>query len=505
MTKYELIRLCKEGDKGAMEILYSTYSMRMMSIIRKYVSDKKASEDILHDGFIVIFTNLEKLKDENSFEFWMGSIMRNISLKYLERLDLFSMLEEDIDIIDVPDTNDILTYEELDAIIEKLPNGYKTIFRLAVLENKSHKEISEILGIKPSTSASQLYHAKVLLRKLITDYRTKYYALLIILIAQFVYQYLDNMEDTHISSTQPQIATQANKAIHPNTINIQINKKLELSNSLKRKQTNKEFGIASSCVVSQSIYPDTMQSISDISDVCKDATHTDEIGITDSIKSPINQSGKLLNPGIKYSQSILNKKEWNISMAYTTTYSSTTKSSSFNDNGIISTQPLQTDYHYDIPLTLGITLDRRLNSSISLSTGISLTYQKGYINYKLEDRYAKSDFNNYYLSIPVGINYNMVNTKHFSGYIPCKFGIDIPIETKTQTSNPLYLNLPQQKGLTPQLFISSGIGIGYRVSERFDVYIEPSIKYYLNKSPEPSIWEGKRFEFNLPVGLRYSW
>lgn len=144
MTKYELIRLCKEGDKGAMEILYSTYSMRMMSIIRKYVSDKKASEDILHDGFIVIFTNLEKLKDENSFEFWMGSIMRNISLKYLERLDLFSMLEEDIDIIDVPDTNDILTYEELDAIIEKLPNGYKTIFRLAVLENKSHKEISDL-------------------------------------------------------------------------------------------------------------------------------------------------------------------------------------------------------------------------------------------------------------------------------------------------------------------------------------------------------------------------
>lgn len=99
----------------------------------------------------------------------------------------------------------------------------------------------------------------------------------------------------------------------------------------------------------------------------------------------------------------------------------------------------------------------------------------------------------------------MINTKHFSGYIPCKFGIDIPIETKTQTSNPLYLNLPQQKGLTPQLFISSGIGIGYQVSERFDVYIEPSIKYYLNKSPEPSIWEGKRFEFNLPVGLRYSW
>lgn len=505
MTKYELIRLCKEGDKGAMEILYSTYSMRMMSIIRKYVSDKKASEDILHDGFIVIFTNLEKLKDENSFEFWMGSIMRNISLKYLERLDLFSMLEEDIDIIDVPDTNDILTYEELNTIIEKLPNGYKTIFRLAVLENKSHKEISKILGITPSTSASQLYHAKVLLRKLITDYRTKYYALLIIFIAQFIYLHLDNIEDAHISPKQTQIVTQTNKAIHPNTVNVKISKKHELSNALKRKQSHKEFDIASSCVVPQSIYPDTLPSVSNISDACKDTTHTDEIGITDSIKSPIKRSDKLLNLGIKYSQSNLNKKGWNISMAYSTTYSNITTSLSFNDNGIISTQPLQTDYHYDVPLTLGITLDRRLNSNISLSTGISLTYQKGYINYKLEDRDAKSDFHNYYLSIPIGINYNMVNTKHFSGYIPCKFGIDIPIGTRTHTSNPFYLNLPQQKEQTPQLFISSGIGIGYRVSERFDVYIEPSIKYYLNKSPEPSIWMGKRFEFNLPVGFRYSW
>lgn len=505
MTKYELIRLCKEGDKGAMGILYSTYSMRMMSIIRKYVSDKKASEDILHDGFIVIFTNLEKLKDENSFEFWMGSIMRNISLKYLERMDLFSMLEEDIDIIDVPDTNDILSYEELNTIIEKLPNGYKTIFRLAVLENKSHKEISKILGITPSTSASQLYHAKVLLRKLITDYRAKYYALLIIFITQFVYLYLDNREDAYVYTKQTQIATQTNKATHPNTVNIQINKNLELSNSLKRKQSNKVFDTVSSCVVTQSIYPDTMPSISNISDVCKDAKRTDERGTTDSIKSPIKQSDKLLNSGIKYSQSNLNKKGWNISMAYSTTYSNLTKSLSFNDNGIISTQPLQTDYHYDIPLTLGITLDRRLNSNISLSSGILITYQKGYINYKLEDRYAKSDFHNYYLSIPLGISYNMINTKHFSGYIPCKFGIDIPIETKTQTSNPFYLNLPQQKEQTPQLFISSGIGIGYRVSERFDIYIEPSIKYYLNKSPEPSIWEGKRFEFNLPIGIRYSW
>ena len=151
--------------------LYSTYFMRMMNIVRKYVSYKKASEDILHDGFIVIFTNIDKLKDENKLESWMGGIMRNLSLKYLEKLDLPSILD-DIEIADAPSSDYILSFEELSSIIDKLPTGYKTIFRLSVLENKSHKEIAEILGITPGTSSSQLFHAKELLRKLIKDYQT---------------------------------------------------------------------------------------------------------------------------------------------------------------------------------------------------------------------------------------------------------------------------------------------------------------------------------------------
>ena len=183
MTKAELIKHCQSGDKKAMEELYKMYSGRMISIIRKYIADAQAAQDILHDGFIIIFTHISDIKDSDKIEYWMGTIMKNLSIQYLSQLDVFDTIDNNFDIADTPDITDILTYDELDAIINRLPNGYKTIFRLSVLEEKSHKEISKILGISPSTSTSQLFHAKVLLRKLIREHLRGLLVLIVLLVA----------------------------------------------------------------------------------------------------------------------------------------------------------------------------------------------------------------------------------------------------------------------------------------------------------------------------------
>ncbi|MDE7408151.1 MAG: sigma-70 family RNA polymerase sigma factor, partial [Muribaculaceae bacterium] len=177
-----IIQQCQSGDREAFGSLYRRFGGKMMRIITRYVSDRQSAEDILHDGFVVILTRIGEVRQPDKLEYWMGTIMKNLCLNYLSQICVTDILSENIDIVDDgPDFEDILSCDEIEQLISHLPAGYQRIFRLAVLENKSHKEIGRILGIAPHSSSSQLYHAKVLLRKWITENKHELWAVPVLL------------------------------------------------------------------------------------------------------------------------------------------------------------------------------------------------------------------------------------------------------------------------------------------------------------------------------------
>lgn len=166
----ELVDLCKKGNEQALSLLYKTYSKKMMRICLHYIPDKQIAQDLLHDGFIVIFTSIETLRTPEKLESWMGIIMKNISLRYLNQKSTnsaipLSDIPEDEEPIDNPLSSDSIPYDKITEMVEKLPEGYSKIFKLAVLEGLSHKEIGKLLNIAPHSSSSQLFRAKVLLKK----------------------------------------------------------------------------------------------------------------------------------------------------------------------------------------------------------------------------------------------------------------------------------------------------------------------------------------------------
>ncbi len=171
IDNHTLVEECKNGDKEALNLFYLRFAPRMLSVIRRYVSDEKDAEDILHDGFIVAFTRLGSLRDADRVEYWLATIMKNLSLQFLQSQDVAQMLHDIPEMEDTPQIDDIIDLKTLETLIKKLPAGYQKVFRLAVLENKSHKEIAKLLGIAPNSSSSQLFHAKLMMRKLITDYK----------------------------------------------------------------------------------------------------------------------------------------------------------------------------------------------------------------------------------------------------------------------------------------------------------------------------------------------
>ena len=171
-TEQELIALCLNGDRRACKQLFEVYSGRMMALCYRFARDKNEAQDILQEGFVRIFTKLELYSGSGSFEAWMKRVMINTALKYRQRYVVKYNYSDvgDHQIFDqAPSALDELSSAEIMQLIQTLPDGYKTVFNLYVVEGYSHKEIAELLGIGESTSRSQLVKARNMLKeKLLT-------------------------------------------------------------------------------------------------------------------------------------------------------------------------------------------------------------------------------------------------------------------------------------------------------------------------------------------------
>lgn len=172
----ELIEGCRAGRDSARKELYTLYSKQMLAVCYRYTGDMDAAHDVLHDGFIKIFTHFS-FKGQCALSTWVTRVMVTQAIDYLRRQKRITQLvinEEQLP--DVPDEAGIaesgshLSEAQLLAFVAELPDGCRTVFNLYVFEEKSHKEIAEMLGIKEHSSTSQLHRAKSMLAKRIKEY-----------------------------------------------------------------------------------------------------------------------------------------------------------------------------------------------------------------------------------------------------------------------------------------------------------------------------------------------
>ncbi len=173
-TEEKLLRGCKSGNAKAQEGLYHHFSPTMFGICLRYGSDYHTAEDILQDGFVKVFKNIPNFKNEGSLEGWIRRIIVNTAIEYYRkktRSFRFSPLDVVLDksIEDIQLIN--LERDELLSLIQQLPDGYRLVFNLYVIEGFSHQEIAEKLQVNLGTSKSQLARAKKYLRKLIIAQR----------------------------------------------------------------------------------------------------------------------------------------------------------------------------------------------------------------------------------------------------------------------------------------------------------------------------------------------
>ena len=180
MNEIELASACARGDNRAREELYNTYSPRLLALCMRYATDRSAAEDLMQDAFIKIFKVIRKFRWQRpgSLYSWMSRVTLNLcfdSMKKRRRLAALLAEAEGLERIpeEPPDYDEAaaIPAERLRAMVEELPEGYRTVFKLHCLEGLSHKEIASLLGIKENSASSNLARARVILSNKVKAYR----------------------------------------------------------------------------------------------------------------------------------------------------------------------------------------------------------------------------------------------------------------------------------------------------------------------------------------------
>lgn len=172
MSLEQLIEKCKKNDTKAQGEIYKLFSSKLFALCLKYSTNYAEAEDNLQDAFVTIFNKISQYKSKGSFEGWLKRIAINTALQRYRTKGVFSIINEDIvdDVeVDVEDNNIPLDY--LLKIIQELPNRYRLVFNLYVLDDYSHKDIANMLEITEGTSKSNLARAREILKKKIENHK----------------------------------------------------------------------------------------------------------------------------------------------------------------------------------------------------------------------------------------------------------------------------------------------------------------------------------------------
>lgn len=172
----QLLEQTKAGSQAAMAALYRRYVRYLSAICSRYVAADEDVKDVLQEAFLRIFSSIGQFQyqGEGSLRAWMARIVLNESLSFVRRAGRMSFSELPSDNFDLTDEEPPAAEVPADVLhrfIRELPDGYRTVFNLYVVEERSHKEIAALLGIKPDTSASQLHKAKQMLAAKVKQYK----------------------------------------------------------------------------------------------------------------------------------------------------------------------------------------------------------------------------------------------------------------------------------------------------------------------------------------------
>ena len=557
----QLIERGRQGDEAALGSLYRAYHRQMTGICQRIVDNRQVAEELAHDAFLLAFAKMDQLHNPQCFEAWLISITTNVARRYMQRhhdpsmLSLSTLSEEELPQEPIPsDDKPLPTMAELMAAVDALPHGYGQVFKLAVIQEMSHKEIAEILGIAAHSSSSQLSRAKKMLQKSLAQYWLLWLMPLLLPLAIYLYKtgktidvpqpIVTKQEQTTPDTKHddegtptigqgtpaiPIVATQQ-IAIAPvkdvpvdslapaDTLHHTDEEKestdtttiLHNNKPLPDLRPDKDINIAD-------LFPEKSTEIKDRQKWSVDLAYTGSMG-EQNANRPFIFTGKEMADIISEVPPIRSFDKWSdyaealqsgtLDIDYKT-YQILLKIAQNNAARPDADKIERTTHHY-MPVTFSLALRYKLNSRFGLETGLSYSRLKSEFEIGTDGNAIREQQAIHYLGIPLKGTYNIYDIRRWNLYGSLGAKLEIPVYAPFSTS--YYVNgmkeLEEKSILHAPLqwSVGTGLGLQYNLTPNIGFFAEPSLQYYIPTGSNIETYRTEHpFTFSLPIGIRITW
>ena len=517
--------------------IYERYSQRLLGICLGYVHDIDVAKDILHDTFIIIFSQIGTLREPEKIEQWMCTIARNLSLKHIEKKKRFSgtdvselkeLHEEDAAVTGI----EAIPFEDLIKAIDELPTQYGKVFRLSVLEGLSHQEIGEMLGIAPHSSSSNLARAKQLLRKIINQHWGILITFLMLLFAIF---HFTGKEDIPFEYEEELVSVIEEPVTADSTVEIE---KPLIAMTEPAEKTTKPVEKTAEAVDKEE--EQTEQEVPDIVEVIENEDHEDIQKNTDIIdpydtdefeedEFEEDESGKRKGRKVSFSFSVgshgpagndgetqMGNESFPSSPPGEYLPGNPPSEPSGPDSGNDPTEEEDENkdeekdssmkrriasgqrsddsrYRHYMPVSFAASLNWEVSERWNIGTGLRYSYLRSDI---LQNKYVSKQ-KIHYLGIPLKASYSFWDSRFINAYVSAGALFEMPLAAHIDGKK---IDAPDQWS------VGAGIGMQFEITRKLSLYVEPDLYYYFDTGCDiRTIRTDKPFSVTIPVGIRFTW
>ena len=495
----QIVERCQQGDREAFGLLYTAMADKLRQVCRRYVSDEDTVDDLLHDSFVLIFSKIDTIKYPSKADVWMQKVTQNLALVYVQQhkqepLVSFDDLKEPISVTTQPASP--VSYQEILKLVDALPNSYRQVFRLSVLEGMSHQEIADLLNIEPHTSSAELVRAKKRLRQSLTIFLLG----LLCISLPLGWYWLNQQKAT--SETEP-VAKATKNDSKPQESSVPPVSPLGADSVA----VPSKLGVRPVRTVSE------VPALSDsLPSLIAEHTGTDTVKVQEEQEQqavpqsrPEQRNSDIDVPEIPI-RVTTHHGEWSVQLAYSGINHQQSFNLPYGEQGMNDPET-DTITHHRIPLTIGLSVNKMLNRQLSLGTG--LQYTQLYSETQTGNTYAKIQQQQrlHYLGIPLRVGWHPVRTRHWNVYGTAQAMLELPLYSTLQSHSYVGgLQVEAEKlRLSPKVQWSLGIGAGleYRLTPVIGIYAEPSLQYFFKSGDGLDSWRTKHpAAFSVPLGIR---
>ena len=481
MHLQQIAERCQQGDRDAFALLYTASHDRLRSLCLRYVGSETVADDLLHDAFVLILTRIGELKHTERVEAWMQRVVRNVALVYLRQQKQWRQVPVEAAEAVPAASSSALAYDELLSVVNALPDGYRQVFRLSVFEGMSHQQIAALLGIEPHSSSSQLFRARMLLRRWLRP------VLLLVVVIGASYFLLSPEEARHGLPRSSSATVSHGSARSSATDDHEVEQ-------TKNKGEEGRHGRCLSVPVTQHccVIEDRRETIAQKED-------------HDGPSKPVEKEDRE-EPWKTVAE---DGRGWGMAVAYSGMSNGGPGRLPYGD-GSTSETTYDSISHHRLPLTVALSLRYGLDRHWQVGVGVQYTrltseLLSGNTYVSLQQHQTVQ-----YLGLPVSLSWRTQLLPRLDGYASASVSVQLPLRS-TLSSHYLLpggtVAEPTTERLHPGVQWSAGVGLGvqYNLAPHVSFFVEPSLQHYFRNGSTVSTWNTEHpFVLSVPFGLRIS-